>query len=72
MSKQLVAIIGGGPYGLSLASHLAARNVPEARAGLQRSDDDCEDLRRREDPVPRALGRLSLRAAPNGAGSVDG
>lgn len=27
MSKQLVAIIGGGPYGLSLASHLAARNV---------------------------------------------
>lgn len=28
MSKQLVAIIGGGPYGLSLASHLAARNVP--------------------------------------------
>ncbi len=28
MGKQLVAIIGGGPYGLSLASHLAARNVP--------------------------------------------
>jgi thioredoxin reductase len=28
MAKQLVAIIGGGPYGLSLASHLAARNVP--------------------------------------------
>ncbi|MGO4286041.1 NAD(P)-binding domain-containing protein [Bosea sp. TAB14] len=28
MRKQLVAIIGGGPYGLSLASHLAARNVP--------------------------------------------
>jgi thioredoxin reductase len=27
MSKQLAAIIGGGPYGLSLASHLAARNV---------------------------------------------
>lgn len=27
MDKQLVAIIGGGPYGLSLASHLAARNI---------------------------------------------
>lgn len=49
MSRQLVAIIGGGPYGLSLASHLAARNVPHrifgqpmafwsqiARAGSQR------------------------------------
>ncbi len=49
MSKQLVAIIGGGPYGLSLASHLAARNVAHrifgkpmafwtqiARAGTQR------------------------------------
>lgn len=28
MSRQCVAIIGGGPYGLSLASHLAARDVP--------------------------------------------
>jgi 2-polyprenyl-6-methoxyphenol hydroxylase-like FAD-dependent oxidoreductase len=27
MFKQRVAIIGGGPYGLSLASHLADRNV---------------------------------------------
>ncbi|HEV2571362.1 MAG TPA: NAD(P)-binding domain-containing protein [Beijerinckiaceae bacterium] len=27
MSRPCVAIIGGGPYGLSLASHLAARNV---------------------------------------------
>jgi hypothetical protein len=27
MFKQRVAIIGGGPYGLSLASHLAARNI---------------------------------------------
>jgi FAD-dependent urate hydroxylase len=28
MSKVPVAIIGAGPYGLSLAAHLAARNVP--------------------------------------------
>lgn len=27
MTKVAVAIIGGGPYGLSLAAHLAARNV---------------------------------------------
>ena len=27
MSKVAVAIIGAGPYGLSLAAHLAARNV---------------------------------------------
>ena len=27
MSKVPVAIIGAGPYGLSLAAHLAARNV---------------------------------------------
>ena len=27
MSKSIVAIIGAGPYGLSLAAHLAARNI---------------------------------------------
>ena len=27
MSRVAVAIIGAGPYGLSLAAHLAARNV---------------------------------------------
>ena len=65
MTKQMVAIIGGGPYGLSLASHLAARNIEQwPRQHAQHSPRDAFTTHvRLSVPAPERCSGDSLAAS---------